>query len=143
MNSVLQILFACYCLNYAVKTSDIHIKNKPLISTYLKLEASAKRNCISKSDLSKFRELVSLINPQFDNCNQQDAHEFLSAVIEGFSNELNKAAGNNLIESSKRLLKADVREQSEYWWRHSKEKENSPITDLLQGQAVNVISCDG
>ena len=108
---------------------------------YINLFDGWTLKAISKEYLHSFKKLISTINPQFQNYNQQDSHEFLWAVLEGLSKELSSQKDYPKRPPS---IQSDnsLKEQSEAYWEYFKESEDNWITDLFGGQLVNLIYCD-
>ena len=148
MNAVLQCLMISPQLSELIlkRLEDLHLqiedKDKYKITqAFINIYNNRKLKTIDWGYLRNFKWLISNINPQFQDYRQWDSHEFLSAVLEGLSQELSSYKYNqkrSLSVSSDSSLK----EQSEAYWQYFKKLEDNWITDLFGGQLVNLIYCD-
>ena len=96
---------------------------------------------ISKEYLNNLKELISTINPQFQDDRQLDSHEFFWAVLEGLSQELSSYKFNQK-KSPSVSPDSSLKEQSDAYWEYYTKWEDNWITDLFGGQLVNLIYCD-
>ena len=146
MNSVLQWLIATqqmtqYFKNNGYKSNINDSRELQLSEAYENLiYAYFNKDEVAKSYLFEVKKFIEVINSQFEGKNQQDACEFLSALFEGLSQELNIAdnvKNKNVIPFNN----SNVQELSEAFLTESMKKENSLITKLFQGHIWNIIKC--
>ncbi len=83
---------------------------------------------------------ISRLAPQFSGYGQQDAQEFLRFFIDGMHEELNRVTSKPKYREIN-VDKLPPNEQSEAWWSYFEEREQSPISDLFQGQLMSKIEC--
>lgn len=123
--------------------NDLDTKSKTkgkLSNSYASLVSSAKSGSVTRSCISDFKSFIGRCNSQFIGFGQQDSQEFLRFALEGLSRELNRVTTK---QKYKELNFKDEskHEQSEEWWDYFKSREDSFITDLFQGQLVNITEC--
>ena len=144
MNSILQCIFATapltsYFLN-DFTTDKRLMRSQKLSQSYcslLKNSRSTRSTYINPQDL---KNAVSKIARQFGGYGQQDAQEFLRFLLDGMHNELNRVSKKpkyKTIDCDKEPI--DV--QSEIWFNYFRERDNSIITDLFEGQLCSSIQC--
>eukprot|EP01132_Coremiostelium_polycephalum_P003176 gene3176-3975_t len=151
MNSSLQCLAHTYPLTeYFLSgryTNDIN-KTNPLgmkghiADTYGKLmkEMWSSQSCVAPKQL---KWIIGKYAPQFSGISQQDAQEFLSFLLDGLHEDLNKVLKKPYSEE-----KEDSKEQredsivaSEQWESHLK-RNQSVIVNLFQGQYKSTLVCN-
>lgn len=147
MNSILQWLFASPKLNEFFigggYEDDLNKKSKTkgrLAEAYASLVTNAKSGSVSRSVISDFKSLVGRFNSQFIGYGQQDSQEFLRFALDGLSADLNRVTSKPKYKELK-FTKESKHEQAEAWWEYFKSREESHITDMFQGQLINITEC--
>lgn len=102
------------------------------------MQKNQKQNFVSTSELRK--TLVRRV-PQFNNFDQQDAHEFLSLMFEHVSTEMNRTGGR-VPQSNVIKEKLSFREQADLHWKDSLAREDSIVQDFFQGQTMTLLTCE-
>ena len=143
MNAALQWLIAFpgikdYFINKKYKREVNYKENFEFADAFSELISGDSSGFIMENELRYFKQLVAEVNPKFKENTGQDCHEFLSALLEGLSSDLNK-----IQDRPKGRFKADNKatfeEQSERNWKYSKECEDSFINDQFEGQLVYIM----
>jgi len=143
MNSILQCIFASPDLSSYFTSqfqSDHFSRRTPLSDSYSTLlqQVRSKSSVVSPDAL---KSQVTRVCSRFSGYGQQDAQEFLRFFLDGMSMELNRNEGKRKYQEMN-VDHLTMDQQSEQWWQYFKNQEDSPITDLFQGQLVNRIHCE-
>jgi ubiquitin C-terminal hydrolase len=77
---------------------------------------------------------------QFAGYGQEDAQEFLRCLLDGMHNELNRVRRKPKYKQID-CEKEPKMSQSEVWFRHFRESDDSIISDLFEGQLCSRIVC--
>ncbi|XP_019848743.1 PREDICTED: ubiquitin carboxyl-terminal hydrolase 32-like isoform X2 [Amphimedon queenslandica] len=88
----------------------------------------------------RFRYTIAQNAPQFNNFQQQDAQELLSFVLDGLHEDLNRVK----VKPYRELPDSDDRpiaEVADEAWSYHRERNNSIIVDLFQGQLKSLVEC--
>ena len=116
-----------------------------MLDIYLKLAWTEERSKACIECLKDLKYHVSQFNERFKGTNQEDAHEFLSTMLESLSKSLpiNHSVDqennfNAKIEENSDVLSSILKEEKE-WWKEEMKNENSVITDYFRGQTVRTI----
>ena len=148
MSAVLQCLMISPQLSELIlkRLEDLHLQTGDedkykITQAFINIYNNRNLKTIDWGYLRNFKWLISNVNPQFQDYRQWDSHEFLSAVLEGLSQELSSQKDYPKRPPS---IQSDnsLKEQSEAYWEYFKESEDNWITDLFGGQLVNLIYCD-
>ena len=154
LNSVLQCLsntidLTKYFLNQSFKKEIF--KGKPsgelglLSQTYYSFISSMWNNYDRNEDAISPRNLKTVFCEKtklFNNLEQQDPHEFLVAFLDSLSKDLIRASNHNDDMKLEEKKEGETDEQeSNKWWEYYKNKEDSIIVDLFQGQFKTTIKC--
>ncbi|KAJ6619943.1 hypothetical protein B0H10DRAFT_2024179 [Mycena sp. CBHHK59/15] len=83
----------------------------------------------------EFRKAVCHLNSQYNGSNQHDSQEFLSFLLDGIHEDLNR-----LLEEAE-LEQLGPQIASEREWRQWKRRNDSIIVDFFQGQFRNRLQC--
>ena len=147
MNSILQWLFASPKLNEIFMSGkyedDLNKKSKTkgqLAKAYADLVSSAKSGSVTRTVVSDFKSLIGRCNSQFIGYGQQDSQEFLRFALDELSADLNRITTKSKYKELK-FTNESQKEQSDEWWSYFKSIEDSYITDLFQGQLMNMTEC--
>ena len=77
----------------------------------------AKISCVAPRD---FKNCIGCYDATFRGYEQQDAHEFISKVLEGLGDDLNRVPIKKYIaDNSENEGRQEDEVASEYWWRHT------------------------
>ena len=91
---------------------------------------------------ARFKRVLETFRPVFKGWQQQDAHEFVLAVILGLGEDLNRVEGDKpYTEQADSDGRSDV-EVAEEWWKSWNEREKSVITALFGGQEKSMLECE-
>jgi ubiquitin carboxyl-terminal hydrolase 6/32 len=88
----------------------------------------------------RFRLTVAHHAPQFNNFQQQDAQELLAFVLDSLHEDLNRVK----VKPYRELRDSDdrpVAEVADEAWTYHRERNDSVIVDLLQGQLKSIVEC--
>ena len=93
--------------------------------------------------MKDFRYLASQSNKRFADNTQEDAHEFLSVVLESLSklltiNDFSDDNKSKSIEDIKNFT--PIKKEGDASWKEDINNENSVITDYFRGQTVRIIT---
>ena len=88
-----------------------------------------------------FRLAFAKKNEAFYNNEQQDSQEFLLALLNNLSEDLNRVTNKKYMEMAEQKNGEKDEEASKRYWEYSKSRENSIIVDLFQGQFKSTITC--
>ena len=89
----------------------------------------------------KFKNIFCNKEKSFDNQDQQDAHEFLIALLNTLHQDLNRVINKKTIIFEEKKAKETDEEASNRWWEDYKKHDDSIIVDLFQGQYKSTIKC--
>ena len=78
---------------------------------------------------------------QFEGYRQQDAQEFLSALLDQLHEDLNRITDKPYIELLEKQANEDDLAASKRWWDLHKKREDSIIVDLFNGQFKSETIC--
>ncbi|KAF7309945.1 Ubiquitin carboxyl-terminal hydrolase 4 [Mycena indigotica] len=92
-----------------------------------------------------FRKVVCKLNEQYIGSNQHDSQEFLSFLLDGIHEDLNrlivKPTFTRTPEQEAELERLSTQVASEQEWRLWKTRNDSIIVDFFQGQFKNRVQC--
>ncbi|KAJ7809041.1 ubiquitin carboxyl-terminal hydrolase 4 [Mycena olivaceomarginata] len=92
-----------------------------------------------------FRKAVCHLNSQYNGSNQHDSQEFLSFLLDGIHEDLNrllaKPTFTRTLEQEAELERLGPQIASEQEWRLWKTRNDSVIVDFFQGQFRNRLQC--
>jgi ubiquitin C-terminal hydrolase len=150
MNSILQCLFNTpkfyqYFVNGTHK-KDLNPKHKDLALSFGSLLQKIHKqagppssyNSESTYDLKRSLERV---NSQFSGYDQQDAQEFLKALLEGINDDGNRNRSKPAYKELKVDPRKSIQDVSNEWFEYNLGRDNSIITDLFCGQLLNKVIC--
>jgi len=146
MNSALQCLsntkeLCDYFLDDNMKyIEDINLSNKlGYKGKFVKSVAKLIRNLwFGNEDMIspwEIKRLVGKYHSSFNNFAQQDSHEFISYILDGIHEDLNKNYQENM------LINPDFNKDPELAWDTHTTKNKSIIVDLFHGQFKSEIVC--
>jgi len=88
---------------------------------------------------------ICQLRSQYDNSNQHDSQEFLSFLMDGIHEDLNRVMVKPkwvpTLEQEAELEKLPPQIASEREWRTWKERNDSLVVDYFQGQFRNRLEC--
>lgn len=88
---------------------------------------------------------ICLYAPQFQGTNQHDAQEFLSTLLDGLHEDLNRIIDKPTIETRPEreveLEALPIQIASEQEWKIYRMRNNSLVVDYFQGQFRNRMQC--
>ena len=87
-----------------------------------------------------FKTSVSKMNEQFMGVQQQDASEFLSFMVDGLSEDLNRIAKKPYIENPDSDGRPDD-VLADIWWKNHLQRDLSIIVALFSGQFKSTLAC--
>lgn len=102
------------------------------------IEAMGKHTKITPLPL---KSLISRIFPSYRGSKQQDAGEFLRAVLEILHEDLNRVRDKPIYKDLSSESDLDIEKIANLWWSYSLSRDHSAITDLFQGQTVTTMTC--
>ncbi|CAD8067833.1 unnamed protein product [Paramecium sonneborni] len=147
MNSVLQCLLNIPAFNEHFLNGDylkdLNSKNSSVPNEYSKLVATI-RNTPNFQSIAPYgiKSAVENVMPCFRGYAQQDAQEFLVALLDGLSLGLNRVKNKSSYkEMNDNLNGRTLQDLSKEWWDYSKSRENSLVLDYFQGQLLHTIKC--
>lgn len=96
-----------------------------------------------------FRQTLMRLFKQFDNNLQQDAHEFLTVVLDTLHQQFNRVENENEMIMDENVLESIYSSQalilsrgiSQTYWNSHKKFNDSIITDLFFGQLKSTLHC--
>ncbi|PIO77788.1 MYND finger [Teladorsagia circumcincta] len=87
-----------------------------------------------------FRELVAEKASQFANFAQHDAHEFLSFLLDGLHEDLNRVKSKPVTATVEGDGRSDIDVSTEAWFNHTL-RNDSIFVDLFHGQLKSRLQC--
>lgn len=102
------------------------------------VEAMGNRSQITPLPL---KTLISQVFPSYSGYEQQDAGEFLRAVLETLHEDLNRITEKPIYKDLSRETAQDIEKLANLWWSYSLSRDDSLITDLFQGQTITIMTC--
>ncbi|KAH6830170.1 ubiquitin-specific protease 8 [Perilla frutescens var. hirtella] len=87
-----------------------------------------------------FKSTISSFAPQFSGYNQHDSQEFLSFLLDGLHEDLNRVKRKPYIQAKEENGRPDEEVADEYWENHLS-RNDSVIVDLCQGQYRSSLVC--
>ncbi|XP_051131118.1 ubiquitin carboxyl-terminal hydrolase 8-like [Andrographis paniculata] len=87
-----------------------------------------------------FKSTISKYSPQFSGYNQHDSQEFLSFLLDGLHEDLNRVKSKPYIQAKDDDDRPDEVVADEYWSNHLS-RNDSIIVDLCQGQYRSTLVC--
>lgn len=149
INSSLQCLSATipltdYFLGYDYR-SEINKENflgtgGELVVAYADLMKKMWLGSKSVVDPSSFKEQISTFAPQFSGYHQHDSQEFLSYLLDGIHEDLNRVKTRPYVEDKDCDGTRDEQDAIEAWKNYLK-RNKSLVVDLFQGQLRNTCKC--
>jgi ubiquitin carboxyl-terminal hydrolase 4/11/15 len=88
----------------------------------------------------KFKKAMGAFQPMFSGYSQQDSGEFLSYLLDGLHEDLNRIKKKEYIEGSEDFTRPD-HVMAEEAWSNFKTRNNSVIVDYLYGQYKSTVEC--
>nr|XP_027205033.1 ubiquitin carboxyl-terminal hydrolase 10-like isoform X1 [Dermatophagoides pteronyssinus] len=135
MNSVLQALFATKPFRDYIMA---HHENGQLYSAlsrlFKEMSSSIRHGHVNPS---QFRSTFIQLESKFNGCEQQDAQEFLSYVINDLHDELNKPKSRS--RSNNTMI--EPKSAQEAWSIYRSRYDDSKLVDIFVGQYASVIKC--
>ena len=89
----------------------------------------------------EFKNSFSKKETFFRNSEQQDAQEFLFALLNDLHDDLNRVTNKQYMEMKEKQKGETNLQASNRYWEYHKSRENSIIVDLFQGQYKSTIRC--
>lgn len=89
-----------------------------------------------------FKDIIGRFQSMFSGSNQQDSQEFLSYLMDGLHEDLNRIVKKPKSDPPPRQNKSDEEYSKEFWKTHL-ERNNSVFTDKIQGQYKSTLICPG
>ncbi|GFQ03504.1 ubiquitin carboxyl-terminal hydrolase 8 [Phtheirospermum japonicum] len=89
---------------------------------------------------SMFKSTIASFAPQFSGYNQHDSQEFLSFLLDGLHEDLNRVKRKPYIPAKDEDGRPDEEVADEYWENHLS-RNDSIIVDLCQGQYRSTLVC--
>jgi ubiquitin carboxyl-terminal hydrolase 2/21 len=152
MNSVLQCLSNTrplleFCLavseyEHEINRDTSRMKGE-LVTSFIKLMQSLWSGHDSISP-TEFKSEVSRFARRFGGYNQQDAQEFLIALLEGLQDDLNRVGSKNKkrhVDCSNEVETISASDKARESWKKYLEYENSKIVDIFVGQLKSALTC--
>ncbi|GAB2285625.1 hypothetical protein Dimus_020067 [Dionaea muscipula] len=87
-----------------------------------------------------FKTTLAHFAPQFSGVNQHDSQEFLSFLLDGLHEDLNRVKCKPYIEAKDGEGQPDGEVADEYWKNH-RDRNDSIIVDVCQGQYKSTLVC--
>ncbi|XP_047960151.1 ubiquitin carboxyl-terminal hydrolase 8-like isoform X3 [Salvia hispanica] len=87
-----------------------------------------------------FKSTISSFAPQFGGYNQHDSQEFLSFLLDGLHEDLNRVKRKPYVQAKEEDGRSDEEVADEYWENHLS-RNDSVIVDLCQGQYRSSLVC--
>nr|XP_046920661.1 ubiquitin carboxyl-terminal hydrolase 2-like isoform X2 [Dermatophagoides farinae] len=136
MNSVIQALFATKSFRDFLMANHEHGQLYSALSRLFKEMSSSIR--YGHVNPSQFRSTFIQLEPKFNGCEQQDAQEFLSYVINDLHEELNKPRSRSSRSSA---IMLEPKSAQEAWSIYRDRYNDSKLVDIFVGQYASVIKC--
>ena len=90
----------------------------------------------------EFRNIFCNLNKSFINQDQEhDAYEFLTFLLDNLHEDLNRISNKKYQILEEKKEDENDEQASNRWWEYYKNRDNSIITDLFQGQYKTTIKC--
>ena len=151
---------SCYINSVLQCLSNTRDLTKYFLSESFKKELNGSDGEISQSYYELIKQLWNGYNDEYINtrpfkqtfcrqtklfCNeeQQDAHEFLNALLDNLHNELNRVTQKPSIEFEEQKEGESDEVASNKWWDCYKSRDDSIIVDLFKGQYKITNKCSG
>lgn len=97
---------------------------------------------------SELKNAIGSKKSRFLGYSQQDAQQFLAALLELLSQDLNRSTKPKYRELTADTSKNTLEEivilyliQSEQWWKYNKQREDSIVCDYFSGQILSRVVC--
>ncbi|KAK6131633.1 hypothetical protein DH2020_034647 [Rehmannia glutinosa] len=87
-----------------------------------------------------FKSTIASFAPQFSGYNQHDSQEFLSFLLDGLHEDLNRVKRKPYVQANDEDCRPDEEMADEYWENHLS-RNDSIIVDLCQGQYRSTLVC--
>ncbi|KAK6147356.1 hypothetical protein DH2020_018268 [Rehmannia glutinosa] len=87
-----------------------------------------------------FKSTIASFAPQFSGYNQHDSQEFLSFLLDGLHEDLNRVKRKPYVQANEDDCRPDEEVADEYWGNHLS-RNDSIIVDLCQGQYRSTLVC--
>jgi ubiquitin carboxyl-terminal hydrolase 2 len=144
MNSILQCVFATpHLTDYFMNSfqTDKKLRPTPLAQSYYELLQQVKQsNGSSSVTPSELKAAVSRTVSEFRGYGQQDAQEFMRFLLDRMHDELNRVKVKPPYKEMK-FENLPVEKQSDGWFKYFRERDDSIMTDLFEGQLINALKC--
>ncbi|KAL0060484.1 ubiquitin-specific protease doa4 [Marasmius tenuissimus] len=154
MNAPIQCLsasppFARFFTEGRWKTAVNHVNplgsKGRLTSSFAQLVHAMWGNELPYLTPTDFRKTICTLNSQYIGSDQHDSQEFLSFLLDGIHEDLNRIIHrpqwNRTPEQEEELERLPPQIASEQEWRAWKERNDSIIVDYFQGQFRNQMKC--
>merc|ERR1719317_406483 len=150
MNSVLQCLFQCgpfrsFFLQKRYR-EDINMDN-PLgwsgnvANGWGALMEKIWGNQYKTVAPTKFKKVIGKVAPRFDGYQQQDSQEFLTFLLDGLHEDLNRIKRKPVTENPESDGKVPDAEIADLSWETFRKRNDSFLVNILYGQLKNQIVC--
>lgn len=148
MNSALQCLMATSVLTTYFKSGDhqdeLNTDNPLGAKGQLALQYAELLNAVRSNTRAitprKFKATLDAFAPQFRGHRQHDAQEFLSFLLDGIHEDLNRIQKKPYIED-KDCDGTNDEEDAVVAWQNYLKRDKSPIVDIFQGQLRSELCC--
>ncbi|GAA6062093.1 hypothetical protein JCM10212_002343 [Sporobolomyces blumeae] len=113
------------------------------LSVLLRAMMSGRHRVISAA---RFRDILASSSPQFDNPDQQDAHELLLSLLDALHEDLNLVQSRPLPKPERPDRMAECERflivvAADREWSDYRETNDSIVIDFFQGQLCNRLEC--
>jgi len=95
---------------------------------------------IGCSEPREFKRTIGKFAPQFSGYDQHDSQEFLSFLLDGLHEDLNRVKKKPYVATVESNGREDLIVSKEAWEAHKK-RNDSIIVDLFQGQLKSTVTC--
>ena len=145
MNAIMQCLFFTPHIEEALQGvgKEGSKTQGELLRAVKELLTDMKQARQSALSVMKIKGIISVVAPQFRDYDQHDAQEFLRVLLDALHEELNRANQTQKTQKLARVLEGTqkLEDLAEIWWQDSLRRDSSGVTDLFQGQLVNILTC--
>ena len=87
------------------------------------------------------KRIIGTYNPTFRGSEQQDAHEFLRALISMLNDDINKGQQQAVVLPQLQFDQLEEEEQAEQAWARERVADNSAVRDAFFGQRRSTLTC--